>query len=327
MKEIINPKQNYLIVLSIFFFSIFTTNVSAAKIRSIWYKGFKYVYIEDVASFYGMNFIRNNKYCVLSSKYSKIKFNYGAKRTNINNVVVYTSYPVVVFKVGNSQPALLNEKDFILLLDPILRKNVLVKHNVKTVVIDPGHGGKDPGALGRYSTEKDLVLSISRKLAKILIRSGYKVILTRNRDVFLSLESRPVVCERFGGDIFISIHANAVKSQSVEGIEAFIYAPEGTASTYGGSLADSEKGNKYSKNNTRLGYDIQKQLSLMQSPDRGLKHSRFKVLKLSPVPAVLIELGFISSPSEEYLLRQEKYQDMLAYRIARGIVLYSKNVK
>jgi len=274
-----------------------------------------------------MNFKRYEKYCVLRSKYSKIKFNYNSKLANINNVVVYTSFPVVVPKVGNSRPVLLNEKDFMLLLDPILRKNVLVKQNVKTVVIDPGHGGKDPGALGKYSSEKDLTLSISRKLAKILIRTGYKVIMTRNRDVLLSLESRPAVCERFGGDIFISIHCNAVKIHSVEGIETFIYAPEGTASTYGGSLANSEKGNKYNKNNVRLGYDIQKQLSLMQSPDRGLKHSRFKVLKLSPVPAVLIEVGFVSSPSEEYLLRQGKYQDILAYRIAQGIVTYFKNVK
>lgn len=318
-------------IFKFFVFSIlllsFVFSANAYKIRSTWYKGKKYIYLNDVASFYGMKLARYKKYCVLNSRYSTIRMEYNSKVMEINNVKVYASLPIIVTRIGKNWIVLMSDIDFQLLLDPILRKNVLSKQNVKTVIIDPGHGGKDSGAKGKYSKEKDLALSISQRLANILSKYGYKVVMTRNRDVYIDLEDRPNVIKKFGGDIFISIHCNSVKNSSVQGVETFIYSPAGTISTHGGSVTKSNHGNRYNKNNARLGYDIQKQLSTLKSPDRGLKRSQFKVLRLSRVPAVLVEVGFISSPREEYLLRQEKYQSNIASRIAKGVLMYSKDVR
>ena len=321
------PQKIFTAILSLLLFSGCAFDVSAYKIRSTLHDGEKYLYLQDIAGFYGMKLSRETKSCTLSSKYSKVNLQYDSKLASINDVNVYLSFPVIVKKIDKKWDVLLSEKDFLLLLDPILRKSVVPKQRVRTIVIDPGHGGKDSGALGKYSKEKDIALSISRQLAAVLKKAGYKVILTRNRDVYLNLADRPAVCERFNGNIFISIHCNAVHNKTVSGIETFIYSPKGTSSTYGGSFAKAGKGNKYNKNNARLGYSIQKQLTLMQSPDRGLKHSKFKVLRMSPVPAVLVETGFISSSSEESLLRNKNYQAKLAYRIAQGILAYSAAVK
>jgi N-acetylmuramoyl-L-alanine amidase len=305
----------------------FVVNASAFKIRSTWADGQKYVYLDDVARFYGMKLTRAKKSCTLSSKYSQLVFNYNSMLSNINGVVVYLSFPVKVKQIGKSWIVLLSEKDFLTLVDSILRKNVLTRQNVKTVVIDPGHGGKDSGAKGKRSKEKEITLQVAQRLSAILKKAGYKVIMTRNNDSYPSLSARSAIAEKFNGDIFVSIHCNSTTNSTSKGIETFIYTPEGTKGTYGGSISNVEKGNKYNKNNARLGYEIQKKLLLMKPIDRGLKHARFKVLRLSPVPAVLVELGFVSSPTEEQNLLTPNYQYLLAYRIAQGIVDYSKAVK
>ncbi|MCF7791551.1 MAG: N-acetylmuramoyl-L-alanine amidase [Victivallales bacterium] len=314
----------------IFLFSILIFNVTAYsssfKIRSTWLNGQEYVYMKDIARFYGMSLLREKTSCSLKSKYSKILYKYNSKLCRINGVTVYNSLPVKVRKIGNSWLVLLSRKDFLLLLDPILREKPLVKQNVKTVVIDPGHGGKDCGAVGSKTKEKDIVLQVARRLSKILKKSGYRAVLTRNRDVFLTLSQRPAVTAKYNGDIFISIHCNSVNSDA-EGIETFIYTPQGTKSTYGGKTSGHENGNKYNKNNSRLGYCIQKYLTIMKTPDRGLKHSRFKVLRLSSKPAVLIELGFVSSETEQKKLMTPNYQYLLAYRIAQGVNKYACAVK
>ena len=315
------------IVLVFVLFGLTAFNASAFKIRSTWADGQKYVYLDDVAKFYGMKLTRYKKSSTLTSKYSNITFNYNSSLSNINGIIVYTSFPVKVKNIGKSWTVLLSEKDFLLLLDPVLRKNVLTRQDVKTIVIDPGHGGKDPGAKGKKSMEKTIALQVAKRLSTILTKAGYKVILTRSNDTFISLSGRPAIAEKYNGDIFISIHCNSASSSGTKGIETFIYTPEGTKATYGGSTSGVEKGNKYSKNNSRLGYEIQKKLLLMKPNDRGLKHARFKVLRLSPVPAVLVELGFMSSPTEEANLMTPNYQYLLAYRIAQGIVEYSKAVK
>jgi N-acetylmuramoyl-L-alanine amidase len=320
-------QKKVVFIITLILLSLTTFNAYAFKIRSTWSSGQKYVYLDDVARFYGMKLTREKKSCTLSSKYSKLIFNYNSMLSNINGVTVYLSFPVNVTKVGKSWIVLLSEKDFLLLVDPVLRKNVLSRQNVKTVVIDPGHGGKDIGAKGKKSREKDIALQVAKRLSAILKKAGYKVVMTRSNDTYLSLGERPAVAERYKGDIFVSIHCNATTNTSTQGIETFIFTPQGTKSTYGGKTSGSEKGNKFSKNNSRLGYDIQKKLLLMKSIDRGLKHSRFKVLRLSSVPAVLVELGFISSSAEEANLMTPNYQYLLAYRIAEGIVAYSKAVK
>ena len=310
----------FLLLLLFGFFS----NAYAYKIRFTWYKGNKYVFLVDVAAYYGMRLRANKTYCELTSRYSKIKIYYTSKELYLNGHKIHLSLPAIY---NNNKPAM-SETDFLLLLDPILRKAALKRHKLTTVVIDPGHGGNDLGARGKYYSEKDIAYSIALKLTNILKANGFKVVMTRNNYTFVSLKSRPAMCHKYGGDIFISIHCNAVakKLSAVKGVETFIYTPVGTSSTNGGKPASKKQyGNIYDKNNARLGHEIQKNIinsKKYKITDRGLKRSQFAVLKYSPVPAVLVETGFISNPTEERRLGSARYQNEIAMSIAKGIVSY-----
>jgi N-acetylmuramoyl-L-alanine amidase len=318
-------KHVFILILILALLSIVVSHVSAFRIRSTWSGGQKYVYMNDVARFYGMNFVRNKHKCTLFSKYSKVVFNYNSNLSMINGVKTYISFPVKVINIKKSWIVLLSEKDFLLLLDPILRgKTILAGKGVKTVVIDPGHGGKDSGTRGAKFKEKDIVLQVARRLSIILEKAGYNVVMTRNSDVFVSLGGRAAIADKFNGDLFVSLHCNSGSNRSTTGIETWIYTPEGTASTYGGLPSAFQNGNKCNKYNAKLAYEIQKNLNHMGSIDRGIKHSKFKVLRLCSKPAVLLELGFLSSPTEEAKLASANYQYLLAYRIAQGIAAYSQ---
>ena len=309
-----------LLLLAFGFFS----EAYAFKIRFTWYKSNKYVYLTDVVKNYGRKLSSNNMYCQLTSRYTNVKFHYNSKEMYLNGLKILMSMPAI----SNKNNPAISETDFLLLLDPILRKEALKRHQLTTVIIDPGHGGKDSGAQGKYYKEKNIAYSIALRLKKILQTNGFKAILTRNKDTFVPLKSRPAMSLKYGGDIFISIHCNAMgkNASSIRGVETFIYAPVGTSSTHGGKIASKKQyGNIYDKNNARLGHEIQKNIinsKKYRITDRGLKRSRFAVLKYSPVPAVLVETGFISNSYEERLLGTSSYQNEIALSIAKGIISY-----
>ncbi|HJO92371.1 MAG TPA: N-acetylmuramoyl-L-alanine amidase [Victivallales bacterium] len=304
-------------------FVLFTFNLNAKNIRSAKRFGRTYVYLRDVAKYYGMSISIFRKYALLKSRYSNLEFNYDSRTGNINRVKVNFSFAPIY---NNGNP-LISRTDFLLLINPILNSKSLKRSRIKTIVIDPGHGGKDNGAEGNGAREKSITLSIARKLAKILSAKGYKIIMTRNRDVFLQIKDRPKVNDRFGGDLFISIHCNAA-TPSASGIETFILAPAGASSTHSSKkVSSSENGNSNDKYNALLGYEIQKSLLRTGRKDRGLKHARFAVLKYSHKPAVLIETGFLSNSYEGKLLTQTKYQNLLAQLITNGILKYIRAVK
>ena len=222
---------------------------------------------------------------------------------------------------------MISEKDFLFLIDPVLRNAALTPHKLKTIVLDPGHGGRDNGASGLKQKEKNIVLKICQKLKKILVSKGYKVIMTRNQDVFIPLKKRPVICSKYDGDIFISVHCNASRKKKTTGIETFLFPPARTPSTDGSKPYFSKyPGNKYDYNNLRLAYEIQKWLAQTKRIDRGVKHAKFAVLRHCDRPAVLVETGFISSPYSEKLLSTNSYQELLAKLIANGIISYHKAI-
>ncbi|MCP4180245.1 MAG: N-acetylmuramoyl-L-alanine amidase [bacterium] len=314
-------KIKFFTACCLFVFLVF--NLNAKNIRSTERFGRTYVYLRDVAKYYGMSITIFKKYAQLKSKYSNLKFNYDSRTEKINGVKVNFSFAPIY----NSGNPLISKTDFLLLINPILNSKSLKRSKVRTIVIDPGHGGKDNGAEGNRAKEKNITLSIARKLAKILSAKGYKIIMTRNRDVFLQIKNRPKVNDRFGGDLFISIHCNAA-SPSASGIETFILTPAGASSTYSSKkVASYENGNSNDKYNAKLGYEIQKSLLRTGKKDRGLKHARFAVLKYSHKPAVLIETGFLSNSHEGKLLKQSKYQTLLAQLIANGILKYINAVR
>ncbi|NEO87054.1 MAG: N-acetylmuramoyl-L-alanine amidase, partial [Spirulina sp. SIO3F2] len=171
------------------------------------------------------------------------------------------------------------------------------------VVIDPGHGGRDPGAIGIGGLrEKDVVLPISLEISRTLQRQGVQVIMTRSDDRYVTLAGRTQIANRARADIFVSIHANAISLSrpDVNGVETYYY-------TSGGRLAQTI--HQSILNNVSIG-------------NRGVKRARFYVLRHSSMPAVLVEVGFVTGRQDAPRLANPAFRSQMAQAIARGILLY-----
>jgi len=185
-----------------------------------------------------------------------------------------------------------------------------VKQNKFLVVIDPGHGGPDPGAIGIGGIrETDVVLEISKIVKKLLSEKGVNVRLTRKNEVDLDLPPRVSFANNIDADIFVSIHANASrgKRRDINGLETFYYRG------WRGRL---------------LAKRIQKQILRVSpgSPDRGVKQGRFYVIKNTRMPAALVEIGFLTGRLDARRLEKTAHRQRLAYAIAKGILEYLSKV-
>lgn len=247
------------------------------------------------------------------------------------------------------------KKDFntlIITISKILKhKKTIFKHinKHKIIVIDAGHGGKDPGATGyKKYKEKVVVLKIATYLKDILKARGYKVYMTRYNDRFVKLSNRTKYANKKGADIFISIHANAVgerNANKVSGIETFFLSPSRSARAdrvvAKENLADLSDMNKYGKesylrflNNhkilasNKLAIDLQRGVlgylrkSYKNVEDAGVREGPFWVLIGAQMPSVLVEVGFITNPKEARRLVSPDYQRKLAFGLANGVESY-----
>lgn len=169
------------------------------------------------------------------------------------------------------------------------------------IVIDPGHGGKDPGAVGPSGIkEANVNLQVALKVAEKLQRAGLSVKLTRTTDVFVDLQPRCDIANSWGADYFVSIHCNAAGTPEARGTETYCYKLGG-------------KGEVLAKS-------IQAELIAATGRlNRGVKTANYYVLRRTNMPAVLTELAFISNPEEERLLSNPEFQEKCALAIARGI--------
>lgn len=222
--------------------------------------------------------------------------------------------------------------------------------NIRTVVIDPGHGGKDPGAVGpRGLREKDITLSVGKKLGNVL-KSKYNmnVIYTRTRDKFIPLNKRTQLANSRKADLFISIHTNANKKRSVRGIETYflnwtnedqamkIAARENGIPLWkmkkqqGGLqmiLQDLARSNKKDES-MRLAYSVQNAMistlkkDYRRIEDHGVKYALFYVLVGAEMPSILVEISFVSNREEEKRLANNRYKEKIAEAIAKGVKAY-----
>lgn len=186
---------------------------------------------------------------------------------------------------------------------PIAPDDVL---NNKTIVLDPGHGGSDPGTVHFDLKEKDIVLNVGLLLEKKLKESGANVIMTRIDDRYVSLEERVRIANANNPDTFVSIHVNSVDNvPSANGTE-----------TYWNRTYSSEQSRK-------LANEIQKQLiSKLQTKDRGIKEANFYVIRYTKAPSVLVELGFLSNEDEAKRLNDPAFQELAAEAIYEGLKQY-----
>jgi N-acetylmuramoyl-L-alanine amidase len=218
---------------------------------------------------------------------------------------------------------------------------------VRTVVIDPGHGGENPGARGAAGTlEKDVALSIARRLRAELVNArGLQVFLTRDRDLDVGLDERTAIANNYKADLFVSIHANASRARGAKGSEVYFLsyqasddesrwvaqaegAAEPAASPVPGDLAlilwDMAQA-EHLEESSALASRIQEELAVVTgSEGRGVKQAPFRVLVGAAMPAILVEVAFISNPDEEKLLASEAYQAKVAASLARGIERFRK---
>ncbi|MFK7897444.1 MAG: N-acetylmuramoyl-L-alanine amidase [Myxococcota bacterium] len=221
---------------------------------------------------------------------------------------------------------------------------------VHTVVVDPGHGGRDPGATGVGGLrEKDVNLAIAKRLAGHLRKRNFEVILTRSTDRTLDLEERTAIAESSAGDVFISIHANASRRRATRGIE--IYTLDENHERHSLDVASRENGVPASKLDPlqralarlqvdEVGSQSERLADLVHEqviagaktrdrslPDLGLKKGPFYVLFMSSMSSLLVETGFLTNKKDAALLRSEKYHAVIAERIADGIDQYRHQVE
>ena len=225
------------------------------------------------------------------------------------------------------------------------------KWEFKTIVIDAGHGGKDPGAVGyRGTKEKDIALDVAKRLEKKLSKNmNVKIIMTRDEDVFLRLSERTKIANESNGNLFISIHTNAAEDRRASGFETFLIGPNKNEAavrvaarenavlelegTTGKKLTNEDliqatiAQSAFAFKSEQFASMVQKEIKKrVQSKDRGVKQAGFYVLMGASMPNVLVELGFISNPSEEKKLRSPQYRDQLATAIYRAVEQYQKTL-
>ena len=218
---------------------------------------------------------------------------------------------------------------------------------VQTVVLDPGHGGRDPGALGAYGLrEKDVTLRLARALRPRLVARGFRVVMTRDADRTLSLEERTALAEGVGGDVFVSLHINASRRRSARGIET--YYLDKSHERHSQRVAARENGvpanrlddlqrivaqlrvSEVSVHSARLANAVHKEvIAGVRSThgsveDLGVKRGPFYVLFLSNMPSILLEVGFLTNGAEARRLRSDFYIDVLAEQISRGLSSYRR---
>ena len=220
---------------------------------------------------------------------------------------------------------------------------------IQTMVIDPGHGGMETGAKGKFGNlEKDITLAISLKLKAIVERNmGFEVVLTRDKDVDVSIENRSAIANNRKAGLFISIHANGAVQKKAAGSETFFLSLNATdeetrrlaylennSSELQSRLDPSSDDDlmmilwdmaqtAYIKQSSRLAELVQEELdAMLGTRNRGIKQAPFKILTGVACPAILVEAAFISNPAEEQKLASADFQAKIAEAIYRGLARY-----
>ena len=264
----------------------------------------------------------------LTNRTATLSFKGDSLLVEINGVNAWLCDPILV---RDGQPCV-SSLDLQATICPILfpQRN-RAGTSLKTICLDPGHGGKDTGGVSGKYLEKRYTLSLAKALAGQLRAAGFKVLLTRTTDKFIELEDRPAFANRHGADLFISLHFNATPRGQASGVEVYCLTPAMTSSTNArGKLADKTPmpGNRHDARNILLAYQVQKSLvSKLSVEDRGLRRARFGVLRAAAMPAVLIEGGFISDGGEQKKIADPKYRTRMAEAIVHGALAYKHAIE
>ncbi len=307
------------------------TTVAPAAPRS---PKIEYIGLKDVATRLGLKATWDaaTRKAVLTDQQRRIELLADSREARINGLRVFLGSPAAVRR-GQLE---VSRIDFDTCLVPLLKPSLIqrVPPRPKVVALDPGHGGVDQGTqnprLGLK--EKEFTLDVSRRLKALLERKGYTVVLTRDADERLDLQSRAIIANRANADMFVSIHFNALPNdQKTRGTEIFTFAPAHQRSTNAwspGASDDTEHdpapGNRYDAANAMLAHALHRELLAgLQTFDRGKKIGHLGVLRGLNCPGVLVESGFLSNDEEARKIATPAYRQSIAEALAAGIADYT----
>jgi N-acetylmuramoyl-L-alanine amidase len=298
----------------------------AGALRAATINGQNYMPLADWGRANGLHsaWVKNGDEIALTDKTTRLVFHTDSAESEINGVDVRLSFPV-------AKGGLISQFDLDTAVRPLLYPEQFSDRNkITTICLDPGHGGKDPGNQVGSHSEKNYTLPLAFELRDQLKQSGFNVVLTRSKDVYVDLPVRPAIANKSGADLFISLHFNATTSQKdvVKGVETYCITPVGAASSNAqgeGSDHSAVTGNIYERRSLLFAYEMQK--SLVQNlhvEDRDVRRARFAVLRDAKMPAILIEGGYMTNPTEGKKIYDANYRKQMAAAIVKGILDYKK---
>ena len=266
-----------------------------------------------------------------TNRSTRLGFSVDSREVHFNGANVWLSVPITPSK-GRLLVAVLDVKTTLQpLLEPARNKP---GRKVHVIALDPGHGGRQPGNQEGDHLEKYYTLLLAQKVRSLLQNAGFRVVLTRTADAFVDLPERPALAQRQRADLFVSLHYNATGAGEAEanGTEVYCLTPAGALSTNArgddGSSTQGQIGNLNNARSLLLAYRLQKALvGNLAVKDRGVRRARFAVLKTATMPAVLVEGGFMSSPTEARQIYDATHRAETARAIMDGILAYKRLVE
>src|SRR5437867_2702702 len=301
--------------------------IAAAEWQVIRVSGHDYLSVDNISKFYGLpaEVVPSGAKIQTDTADHPLEFVSGSREAIINGARSWLCFTVI----EQDGKSLVTRTDVAKTIEPLVRPHrVPDVGKVQTVVLDPGHGGHDKGQVSRYGAEKDFALDVARKLRSILQAKGLRVIMTREGDYFVPLEVRAKIANAARNSIFVSIHFNATNDDpNATGFEIFSFTPRGAPSTSDGTVAansvNMQPGSSVDAQSLALSACIYHSvLGQLREYDRGIKRARFAVLRLTKVPAVLIEGGFLTERGESKLISNKDWRAKLAGAIGIGIESY-----
>lgn len=291
-----------------------------------------YVRITEWAKWQGLQsrWLKRDETFQLTNKAARIEFVVNSREARFNGLQLWLLHPLVT----RGSDIYISQLDVDATFRPLLAapRNEPGK-KIRTICLDAGHGGRDPGNRAYGRQEKDYTLRLAAELRDQLQKAGFKVVFSRPSDNYVEHSERANIARKRGADLFISLHFNGTGGDrsAAQGSEVYAMTPAGAASTNArgeGAGSRAYAGNRNNSKNLLLAYQIQKSLvRTLKSEDRGVRRARFEVLREATMPAVLVEAGFLSHPAEGKKIFTAEYRKQMARAIVEGIQSYKKVVE
>ena len=291
-----------------------------------------YLSVDNLAKFYGLigNVDSTGKTVVLNNGRNQLQVTLDSREAIVNGIRNWLCFPVI----AHENKFLVSRIDLAKSIEPQLRPTLIQRSGkVQTIVLDPGHGGFDKGATSAFGNEKTYALDVARQLRPLLQAKGFKVVMTRENDVFIPLEVRARIANVTKDSIFVSIHFNATGSNpNATGFEIFSLTPRGAPSTNDESLAlhfvNMQAGSPVEAQSFELSAAVyHSMLGHLTEFDRGIKRARFAVLRQTRIPSILVEGGFLSEASDSQHIADTAWRKQFAESICTGLENYRNLVE